>query len=932
MGRQAYPIIGGIIGAVAAAFFSEGTATLQGYEAGFAIGAAIGGIAGSYIDPILLQGNKIGDTNLQVAAEGGARAMVYGRACITATCVVARGNRKVVKKKSSNGKGSSGSTQNETVTWTFAIGLGEALIGGSITRIWQDDNLVWDALHDGQVSEEDNAKFGAGMRFYQGTETQLPDPDLQVFLGADTPYFRGTAYVVFPNFDLTSTAERIPQFKFEVIAGVTGIIEQLETLEWRYEGSDGFPPTSQSVTLTASPDILLNCDMYFTGEMETRDYIDPTVVGGSGRFCTAPNTDGGGPFNIYKVVIDKPPQTYYVNRRLIGEGSLTVLSMDGSPDFKLTVQIAGDATVTFAADPVDGHANFTPQFGSARVEITGYDETGNDTITLSSIANDLLTKAGLDYQDFDTSILTDQVEGVCIQTTVIGADAVVAVISPFFADPTEKDGKLMWVKRGGDIVRTLTFDDLVEEPDVATRENVIEYPANLSFYYQSPLTGYAMTKATSRRYSPQADNSGEGSVTAPVTFSNSSKPAQIAQILHKVAWAEAEGSFQWKVGLQCIDLLPGDCVGLFLRGVRKRARITGIENDGTSLTLTMMNDRKSAYTSIVEGITLPPATPPLPTTMSKAVLGVLDVSALLDTDDQLCYYTAISGSTATWQGAELQRSLDGGATWNPIGQVTTDATMGLLTVAVTAATPEYTDTTNVVTVQLFDPVNELHSLSDTTFLQEQGAIAVQCADGTWEIMQYRDALDGGDGLYTLSYLQRGRLSTGGHSHAIGALFVLLDTEVVKNAAQSAWLGVEMKHRAVSFSTSAEDADIVTITYEGRSQVEWSPAKGVADFDDVWLYVHDIVPRHRFGTEVSPLASVNFTGYRVTYTDGTTTLTADILAGNSAYIQISPLTTITGVTVAAINKITGAGDSLVLVPNSMPDGALAPEAIINGGGD
>src|ERR1700750_540033 len=185
MGRQTYGIVGGIIGAIVVGFVTDGAGTAQGYEAGFAIGAAIGGIAGSYIDPILIQGNKIGDSQLQVAAEGGVRAIMYGRACVTATCIIARGNRKVVKKKQSNGKGSSGSTQNESVYWTFAIGLGEALIDASICRIWQDDNLVYDVLGDGAVSADDNRKFAEKFKFYSGAEDQLPDPDLQVFLGED---------------------------------------------------------------------------------------------------------------------------------------------------------------------------------------------------------------------------------------------------------------------------------------------------------------------------------------------------------------------------------------------------------------------------------------------------------------------------------------------------------------------------------------------------------------------------------------------------------------------------------------------------------------------------------------------------------------------------------------------------------------------------
>lgn len=935
MGRQAYGIVGGIIGAVVVGIVSDGTATAQGYEAGFAIGAAIGGIAGSYIDPIIIQGNKVGDNKLQVAAEGGARAIVYGRACVTSTCIIARGNRKVVKKKQSNGKGSSGSTANEYVYWTFAIGLGEAMPGASISRIWQDDNLVYDVLNDGAISAADNRKFAAKFKFYNGSETQLPDPDLQVFLGADTPYFRGTAYVVFPNFDLTQTAERIPQFKFEILQGVAGIVDELETLSWNLPGNGpGLTPVSQSVTLTANPSLLLDIDLYFSGQMETRDYINATAsVGGYGRFVTATNSAAAAlpQNNIYKVTIDNPSQTYYVNNSIQGETGLVIFQLDGSSAWRLSIQVAGNATITYSADPVDGYST-GPQYGTAKADITSIATGGNDTIALSTIIEDVLLKSGMTSDQFDVSALTDQVAGVCIQDTTIGAAAVNSVLAPFFFDPSEKDGKLIFVRRGAAVVRTLTIDDLTEDPSITTRQNVIEYPMKLSFFYESPATGYATTKATSYRYSPQADVSGEGSVTAPVTFYTSDQPAQIAQKLHKVAWAEAEGSFQWRVGSHCIDLLPGDCVGLYLRGISTRARITAIENDGNTLLLTMQKDRQSAYTSYVTGIPLPAPTAPQPVTMSQAVIAVMDIPALQDADDALVYYVAMSGSSNVWSGGQLQRSIDGGATWTAVGEVTTDATMGKLTVAMTAASSAYPDTTNTVTVQLFDSGNELVAQSDTTFNQEQGAIAVQLADGTWELMQYRDLVDGGNGLYTLSHLKRGCLTTTPGAHAVGALFVKLDQYTLKLAAESAWIGGTIQHRGVSYGETPESATVVSTTYNGESQLEWSVASATAQYDTRYVLVSSIIPRYRFGTEVSPQPSVNFTGYLVICSDGTHTVSATLAKDKtSVYVDCSSIGTVTLVTIYETNRITGNGAPLSLTVQSVAAGSLAPTAIVNGGG-
>ena len=57
-------------------------------------------------------------------------------------------------------------------------------------------------------------------------EDQLPDPLIAAIEG-EAPAYRGTAYVVFENLDLTPYGNRIPQFNFEVFrrpaAGLPGV-------------------------------------------------------------------------------------------------------------------------------------------------------------------------------------------------------------------------------------------------------------------------------------------------------------------------------------------------------------------------------------------------------------------------------------------------------------------------------------------------------------------------------------------------------------------------------------------------------------------------------------------------------------------------------------------------------------------------------------
>jgi hypothetical protein len=231
--------------------------------------------------------------------------------------------------------------------------------------------------------------------------------------------------------------------------------------------------------------------------------------------------------------------------------------------------------------------------------------------------------------------------------------------------------------------------------------------------------------------------------------------------------------------------------------------------------------------------------------------------------------------------------------------------IGSLLTAVPAASEHYTDTTNTVRVQLLRVAQTLEDLTNAQFLSEGGAFALENADGTFEVMQYRDATDETGGIFSLSYLHRGRLNSGGSAHSVGAKFVVLDTaaHIVMSSAQ---IGQSVKWRAVSLDQSPELALQQTATYVGRSQLEWPVASFALSrvsnsVTGTWA------PRHRFGTDDAPVASANFTGYRVTIV-GTSTVTFDQTSNTFTY-DVSAIGGAVTVSVQALNRITGAGPAI-----------------------
>ncbi|MEM7614566.1 MAG: host specificity protein, partial [Pseudomonadota bacterium] len=91
--------------------------------------------------------------------------------------------------------------------YSYSVSLAIAVADGEITRIGR----IW---ADGQVVDRSQLN----LRVYNGSETQLPDALIAASLPAgEAPAYRGVAYVVIEDLDLTPFGNRIPQFSFEVM-------------------------------------------------------------------------------------------------------------------------------------------------------------------------------------------------------------------------------------------------------------------------------------------------------------------------------------------------------------------------------------------------------------------------------------------------------------------------------------------------------------------------------------------------------------------------------------------------------------------------------------------------------------------------------------------------------------------------------------------
>lgn len=165
----------------------------------------------------------LGELSQQTAKEAEPRPIIWGRVrpiggnLIHCQAPVIRLVTTTVEGEGGKG-GSKKKKQKQTsqhVYRTYAIGVCEGPITG-YTRIWRNNKLVYDARGN-EWGQKNNGVFLKQFRLYLGNWDQMPDPTLEAIWGVgNVPAYRGTAYIVSIDEDLTDLGGSVPQFIFEV--------------------------------------------------------------------------------------------------------------------------------------------------------------------------------------------------------------------------------------------------------------------------------------------------------------------------------------------------------------------------------------------------------------------------------------------------------------------------------------------------------------------------------------------------------------------------------------------------------------------------------------------------------------------------------------------------------------------------------------------
>jgi hypothetical protein len=263
-----------VLGAVGTAIGGAFGGAILGFS-GAAIGGFIGSTVGSVVDSWIVSslapaqrivGARLDTLRITSATEGAVIPRLYGRMRIGGNIIWATDFREETKTTTQGGGKGGGGGKVKTTEYLYYASFAVALCEGPITGIGR----VW---ADGKAMD----MTGVTWRWYPGNEAQTADPFIAAKMGAaNTPAYRGTAYVVFEDLALATFGNRLPQLSFEVFRPLAdpdtaeGLVKAVTMIpasgEFTYatdairKGSGGATVAENLNALPDQPDIVVALD------------------------------------------------------------------------------------------------------------------------------------------------------------------------------------------------------------------------------------------------------------------------------------------------------------------------------------------------------------------------------------------------------------------------------------------------------------------------------------------------------------------------------------------------------------------------------------------------------------------------------------------------------------------------------------------------
>lgn len=404
-----------------------------------------------------------------------------------------------------------------------------------------------------------------------------------------------------------------------------------------------------------------------------------------------------------------------------------------------------------------------------------------DTVSIGRIVTDICVEAGYDESQIDVTELTQTINGYMFPGGAPAREALTQLMRIGRFDAVEKDGQLVFLTRGRSTTRTLTDADIGygdkedSEPAVLIERNEEQsLPHQIEVGYYELDSDYQMELQRSRRLAGNASDLAR--VDFPVVITNDQAKIVSDVILYST-W-EGRESITFTAWHAHLDLLPTAVVLVQYDGREYKVRITRTDI-GVNWSVKIFG--------VIED-TAPYAAWDAPETSGGGSIGggtaggngtgngLLVAEAfeapmiLTDRNGPEVWIAAYALGGGTFPTTIVQRTQDGGTTWQTVASITTEAAVGAVAGTLGDGRTDQIDAANFV---------------DVTFLGNRVPVSVtvpQMLNGSnlllvgEELIAFADVTLISGATYRLSTLMRGLRGTewATSTHTLGERAYLMD--------------------------------------------------------------------------------------------------------------------------------------------------------------
>jgi hypothetical protein len=544
-------------------------------------------------------------------------------------------------------------------------------------------------------------------------------------------------------------------------------------------------------------------------------------------------------------------------------------------------------------------ADFGNRLPNIEVEIAG-----SATTNVAAVVHDIARRVGV--SDISITGLNDVLRGLVIARSVQASGALAPLAVAFNFDLAEQAGQVRCVKRGAGMKGVIPVGDMgaIEGADNTTEParfkavTALEMPKEVSLTHLDPSLDYQINSQRAFKDIGNAEN--KLAVELPLTLSVD-EARRIADRTLWEAWT-ARRSVDFTITDKWVRRSSGDVVGVLVDGQIIPYKIVRIaRGDNGVNTVEAQRDDPEVYTSDAVGTNgnLPANVVKFPG-VTRLVL--MDMPIVRDGNDDAGFYWAVTGESTGWRGADIRRSIDGGATYSSMNKVGVRTVIGDVAVALPAGPTDFWDRGNTLTVVLDYAGSTLESMDETLIIAGYNAAWLGPASGQGgEIIQFATATLIGASTYQLSNLLRGRLGTEANTtHGSNEVFVLLKSTTLGRTefGPADWYYSRL-FKPVSLLTNEVDTASQAFTNNGVGKMPKSPVHvaGVRDGSNnltvTWVRRTRLqVPGLGLGPvplgELSEAYSIDiYSGAAVVRTITSTTPTATYTAADQTADGLSP---------------------------------------------